>query len=197
MTRRASSSKVNYKELGSDSDGGSAPWGLSDDDDDDDFDVLEAAVGPLTKNMKDAGTKCVGDTYGARESSGPCAEHRCESRLTGPSTSTDHAGRPQRKKAKKNPAPLPVEPKEDRKSHTSQEESDDGKPLEDAVAIDSNSSALEDETSSDESGLAPNESKAAGDLKATGFSGKLLLKLPFEMFAEASAPTRYAASSLC
>ena len=71
MARRASGSKVSYKELDSDGDDGMAPWGLSDDDDDDaDLKALKAAA-PLAKKRKKAGRKAVGDTYGARESRAP------------------------------------------------------------------------------------------------------------------------------
>ena len=69
MARRASGSNVSYKDLDSDGDDGMAPWGLSDGDDDADLKALKAAA-PLAKKRKKAGTKSVGDTYGARESGG-------------------------------------------------------------------------------------------------------------------------------
>ena len=73
MARRANESKVSYKELDSDGDSDPAPCGLSDHDDDDidaDLKALKAAA-PLAKKRKKAGTKRVGDMYGARESGGP------------------------------------------------------------------------------------------------------------------------------
>ncbi len=62
---------MSYKELDSDGDdGGMAPWGLSDGDDDADLKALKAAA-PVAKKRKKAGTKGVGDTYGARECDRP------------------------------------------------------------------------------------------------------------------------------
>ena len=60
---------MSHKELDSHGDDGMAPWGLSDDDDDADIKALKAAA-PLAKKRKKAGTKGVGDTYGACESGG-------------------------------------------------------------------------------------------------------------------------------
>ena len=73
MARRANGSKMSCKELDSDGDGDTAPYGLNDYEDDDidaDLKALKAAA-PLAKKRKKAGTKRVGDMYGARESGGP------------------------------------------------------------------------------------------------------------------------------
>ncbi|GAA5958390.1 hypothetical protein JCM8115_002453 [Rhodotorula mucilaginosa] len=161
MARRTSGSKVSYKELDSDGDDGMAPWGLSEGDDDADLKALKAAA-PLAKKRKKAGAKRVGDTYRAR--------------------------RPQRKKPKKNKAPLPVETNEGCESDTAQKDPDDGNPVKRAVDDGSDESDSEQKAASNEPNAAATESTAAGGLTAPGFSGELLLQLPFEMFAEASAP---------
>ncbi|GAA5958443.1 hypothetical protein JCM8115_002467 [Rhodotorula mucilaginosa] len=168
MARRASGSKVSYKELDSDGDEGMAPWGLSDGDDvDADLKALKAlkAAAPLAKKRKKAGAKSAGDTYGAR--------------------------RPQRKKAKRNKAPLPVKPKEDCESDAVQKDPDDGNPVNRAVDDGSDESDSEQKAASNEPNAAATESTAAGKLTAPGFSGELLLQLPFEI----SAPTSSCATS--
>lgn len=114
-----------------------------------------------------------------------------------PSTSIDNAGRPQRKKAKKTKAPLPVESMEDRKPEATQKDADGGKPFKRVVDNDSDESESEAKAASNVTNAAATESKAAGKVQTAGFSGELLLKLPFEMFAEASAPMRSFALPLC
>jgi hypothetical protein len=110
-----------------------------------------------------------------------------------PSLDCPNAGRPQRKKAKRNKAPLPVKPKEDCESDAVQKDPDDGNPVKRAVDDGSDESDSEQKAASNEPNAAATESTAAGKLTAPGFSGELLLQLPLEMFAEASAPMRLCA----
>ena len=72
-----------------------------------------------------------------------------------------------------------------------QKDPDDEIPFKRAVGDGHDESDSERKASSNEPNAAANESTAAGGLMAPGFSADLLLKLPFEMFTEASAPMRH------
>ena len=145
---------------------------------------------PRSKKRKKAGRKAVGDTYGVRESREPACRAPLRFVADPPNLDCPNAGRPQRKKPKKTKAPLPVETIEDCESDASQKDPDDGNPFKRAVDDDSDESQSAGKAASNEPNAAATEPTAADEVEVAGFSAELLLKLPFEMFAQASAPMR-------
>ncbi|GAA5985132.1 hypothetical protein JCM10908_002535 [Rhodotorula pacifica] len=193
MSRRASGSKVSYKELDSDSD--SALWNQSSDDDD--LKALKAAA-PLTKKKgrkraqgAKKGTSGMGDTYGARrpqrkkhKKNAKQAEKvtLLEGRSEGGSSDDELA------KKQDGSAKLPKMPVED----SSADDSDEPKPPRKArvtvqLTDDEDDTEIESDDSDEDVADGKDEVRAESaqqQMPRPTFSEELLLKLPFDMFAE-------------